>query len=149
MSRRPQILAGCLRLLACGPETTRDLSLHVGAPRALVAVALHGEPGVTREGDVWTLAPEAIAKSKQQEVTSQLDTARRPLPQRGGQRESKVITFLREFPGWHTYAAVADACELSYSAVVQSIGRYQTALKFSHDAQQRILVAWKDAAVTA
>ncbi|HEX3133258.1 MAG TPA: hypothetical protein VHX44_06695 [Planctomycetota bacterium] len=145
MSRRPQILAGCLRLLACGPETTRDLALHVGAPRALVAVALHGEPGVTREGDVWTLTPQRVAQVRRESVaaTAPLVTGR------GGKPESPAITFLRANAGFHDYATIADKCGMSYSAVAVSVARYKTALRFSHDERQRIIVSWKGNAVVA
>lgn len=143
MSRRPQILAGCLRLLACGPETTRDLSLHVGAPRALVAVALHGEPGVTRDGDVWTLTPEQT----QREVEKRERAAD---PQNGGGRpECSTIVYLRNHPGWHSYASLAEACKVTYSAVALGIKRHQSSLKFNHDASRRVLVAWKGDAVVA
>lgn len=139
MSRRPAILAGCLRLLACGPETTRDLSLHVGAPRALVAVALHGEPGVTREGDVWTLGVAQVEKVK----------AERLPPPRSHGGDCRPIAYMREHPGWHRYADLAEACEVSYSAVVVTVKRYHDDLKFSNDAGNRVLVAWKGAAVKA
>lgn len=146
MSRRPQILAGCLRLLACGPETTRDLALHVGTTRALVAVALHGEPGVTREGNVWTLAPQCVAdvRRKAIEATAPAVTGC------GGKPESPAITFLRGNPGFHLYADIADQCGMSYAAVAVSVTRYKSALRFSRDAKQRITVSWKgDAAVRA
>jgi hypothetical protein len=144
MSRRPQILAGCLRLLACGPETTRDLALHVGTTRALVAVALHGEPGVTREGDVWSLSPFAIIEDapKRQEVEEAIRLVR-------GKPESKAIAYLRENPGWHNYAEVADRCGLTYASVAQSVMRNQASLKFCKDEARRVLVMWKGTTVPA
>lgn len=145
MSRRPQILAGCLRLLACGQETTRDLALHVGTARALVAVALHGEPGVTREGDVWTLTPQRVAEVRRSAVVASAPA----VTGRGGKSESAAITFLRSTPGFHDYATIADKCGITYSAVAVSVARYKTVLKFSHDAKQRVIVSWKGDAVVA
>lgn len=140
MSQRPQILAACLRLLACGPTTTRDLSLHTRAPRALIAVALHGEPGVTRSGNEWSLDTSAIVRRAPCESA--------PVMVRG-KPESKAITYLRDHPGWYHYAELAERCELTYASVVQSVMRNRSDLKFSADDARRVLVAWKGAACPA
>lgn len=138
MSRRPHILAACLRLLACGPETTRDLSLHVGAPRALVAVALHEEPGVERDGDVWSLSQtRVIADSRKREQDARVPSLAAP------------IRWLAGNPGWHTYAQIADSAGVSYCAVTLALKRHTDHLHWSHDARGRVLVMWKGEAVKA
>jgi hypothetical protein len=146
MSQRPQILAACLRLLACGPTTTRDLSLHTRTPRALIAVALHGEPGVTRNGDEWSLAPAQLAA--EQAKRARPDGPGTKIPG-SGRAPCTTIVYLREHPGWHTYADLAEACRVTYSAVVLAVKRHQSDLKFTADAGRRVLVAWKGAEVTA
>lgn len=138
MSRRAQILAGCLRLLACGPETTLNLALHVGTTRALVAVALHGEPGVERDGDVWRLSQaRIIAESRQREE------AARP------QLFAAPVRWLAENPGFHTYAQIADGSGVSYSGVAVALRRNQSQLNWGHDDRGRVLVMWKGEAVWA
>ena len=139
MSRRPQILAGCLRLLACGPETTRDLALHVGTTRALVAVALHGEPGVTRDGDVWTLSRTAI----QQQVKQDAKAGAVP------HVYSAALVWLSRNPGFHTYLTISDACGVSYSAVAVALTRQKHLVQWDKDERGRVTVKWKGATVPA
>lgn len=139
MSRRPQILAGCLRLLACGPETTRDLSLHVGTSRALVAVALHGEPGVTREGDTWILSRTAI----------QAREARESKPAPVPHVYSAALVWLSQNAGFHTYATIADGSGVSYSAVAIALVRQKHLVHWSKDDRGRVTVKWKGATVLA
>lgn len=138
MSRRAQTLAGCLRLLACGPETTRDLALHVGTTRALVAVALHGEPGVERDGDVWSLSKaRAIADSRKREEQAKPQSWAAP------------VRWLADNPGFHTYTAIAEGSGASYSGVTVALGRHRELFNWSQDARGRVLVMWKGQAVRA
>ena len=127
-----KVVDQCRLLLALGAETTRNLALYTGASRALIATWLHGEPGITREGDTWAMV---VRRPPQQ-----------PPSTTGGKLESAALTYLRSTAGWHNYADIAQACGLEYSSVAQSLARSRESLYWSKDSRGRALVAWKGAA---